>query len=228
MPAALQAARGQLATAIAKRDEAKPPATRAIQAQRLAKKRKATTAREKAGETLWLARQAVEVAQAAEDAARDSLSAAQAELASIMSGLCTESAGTNADLDVPWNAVAALLTQLDSLPAAIRAGNAETAWASIQANGVAQLQTLASKRMHMQTPANEMQQPQAVKAVAMRVAELQPPAQDEGGKTPTAAQAERIAMLCAGVAAQGPGPLFARSAGGGADPFKCDLRLATQ
>jgi hypothetical protein len=121
--------------------------------------------------------------------------------------------------EAPWDLITAVLTQLDQLPTAIRAGNGETAWASMQNNGVKQLQDMVLERVQP----HQTSLPDST--ALLRIAE-QPARVTTPGREPTAAQAEHIARLCAGVTT--PGPLFPRSAGGEADPFKCESRLAAQ
>ena len=224
LPEAIAAARCKLGAAIVLRDEAKPPATRILQAQRLVARRqaaaaKATTVREKAAEALWLARQAVDEATAAETTAQASVAEAQRSLDAAVPATGQQAEGASAAGDAPWDLITAVLTQLDQLPTAIRAGNGETAWASMQNNGVKQLQDMVLDRVQP----NQTSLPDST--ALLRIAE-QPARVTTPEREPTAAEAEHIARLCAGVTT--PGPLFPRSAGGGADPFKCDLRLATQ
>ena len=182
MPTELQAARSKLAAAVAKRDEGKPPATRVVQAQRLATRReaaltKAAAVRKKANEALVLAQKAVDDATIAENEAKENLATAQTELATVLSDVAAEPVDTSLGGTAPWDSVAALLTQLESLPAAIRAGNAETAWASIQENGVAQLRAMVDK--NARSRAASCAPP--TQTVAQRVADLQPTATAEIG-----------------------------------------------
>ena len=55
--------------------------------------------------------------------------------------------GAGGGKEPPWDVLTALLTPLEAIPAAIRSGNGEAACASMQDNGLRQLQSIVNKRV---------------------------------------------------------------------------------
>ena len=139
----------RLTEARKRRDGAKPPVLRVLQATRQAAKR--TAALSKATAAKGLAVAALAKAQAAlVDAAQVEVAAkaaaVEAQLALGVAAAAAGQAAAGTGDSAPWDLISGLLVQLDQLPAAIRAGNADAAWASMQDNGVKQLQNLVLAR----------------------------------------------------------------------------------
>lgn len=156
MPGALTAAKARLDVLVKQRDEGRSPNSRFYVAKsQLAKREKASlrtaAAKDKAAEELWAARKAMDEAQAADDLASEQLAMAKQELTQAATGLsdaCDDGHPTPQAVvsGATWDTVGAVLKQLQHLPAAIQAGNGETAWASIQQNGLLELQSAWDKR----------------------------------------------------------------------------------
>ena len=186
--ATLVGLQAELAAARQRRDAAKPPVTRLLAAQRTLARR--TTALEKAAAEKTAAQNALDVAVQTEQAATDALAVAQRVVDDwYASQAFATVSGANGHDDTEWDALAAVLTQIEALPAAIRAGNGEAAWSSMQTNGLDQVRSMVSGKLGKRVPS-------VAPSVAERVAAVQ-------AKAPPAAKPSGLDGL-KGIFASGP------------------------
>ena len=148
----------QLAAAQLRRDTAKPPATRLLQATRLAGKRKA--ALEKATAAKAAAQTALDEASLAVEEATTAAAEAQCALDAAVAASGPQGAVSGAPSEEHWDTISAVLTQLHQLPAAMAAGNGNAAWLCIQDNGLRQLQQVAEKKALEKLQQQQQQQQQ--------------------------------------------------------------------
>jgi hypothetical protein len=175
---ALAGLQAELATTRQTRDAAKPPVAQLLAAQRLADRRnkaleKAMAATSTAEAALVEATRAEREAKTAANEAKRAVEAAVAA-AGAAAGQERAMPVSDGSDDTEWDALSALLTQLDALPAAIQAGNGETAWASMQTNGLGQVRSMVSSKLGRR-------QPTVAPVVAARVAAIQKPAAKPSG-----------------------------------------------
>ena len=169
--ASLAGLQSELAAARQRRDASKPPVARLLVAQRTLAKR--TTALEKVAAAKTAAKKALDDAEQAEQAATDALAEAQGVVDGwYASNAFASDCSTSGHDDTEWDALAALLTQIEAMPAAIRAGNGESAWSSMQTNGLEQVRSMVSSKLGKRAPSSAASA-STTPVVAERVAALQ-------------------------------------------------------
>jgi hypothetical protein len=150
--ATLATLQAELVAARQRRDATKTPVARLLVAQRVLAKR--TTAHEKAAAAKTAAQKALDDATKSEQAATEALTEAQR---AVDDWYATQAFASDCSVsghdDTEWDALAALLTQVEALPAAIRAGKGEAAWSSMQTNGLDQVRNMVSSKLGKRGPA---------------------------------------------------------------------------